>query len=379
MVMAKKKVGFQIFSNLILFYVFFGICLGLGYATVNRYDLRDTGVRDSRAYFEMADFSYAEMSPPYRYRVLTPSLAGVIQKGLSYVPLGTWSKVAFSFLIVNSFFMALAACILGRIALLVTGDQFVSILAPFVYLTAWPVVNLHLCGLVEAGEAFFFVTLIYLTLRNSWWATPIVICIGILAKETLAVFGIFYLIAYYVFQRIVEKRESSAPIIFIVINVLVAAATIQLVRTLIGGEVLQSRELSLNLDLVLRTPLGIFECISSHQLIYGLFVLLPIGLMGLKHIPRVFVVSSFLTGLFALVCGGYAHVGGSVDRSLFNVLGPVLAIAGAVFLVRVCQYVGGIARPNSLQDLPKNADNKNVKFREIQTDSVSRLHKKVER
>lgn len=347
MIMEKEKLRCRILSNLVLFYVFFGICLGFGYATLNRYDLRDTGVRDSRAYLKMMDFN-KDVSPPYRYRVLTPSIAGIIKKGLSHIPLGTWNKSFLSLLIVNSFFMALAACILGRIALLVTRDRHVSILAPFMYLTAWPAVNQHLCALVEAGEAFFFIMLIYLTCRNKWWVTPIVICIGILGKETLAVFGICYLMTYYAFQRIVEKRKSFSPIIFIVINILVAIATIQIVRTLIGGGVLQSRELSINLDLLLLTPRGIFECISSHHLVYVFFVLLPIGLMGLKHIPRGFLVSSLLTGLFVLVCGGYAHVGGSVDRSLFNVLGPVFAISCAVSLVWVCQYVGGVANTNSL-------------------------------
>ena len=61
-------------SRALLWALFASISMGLGYATLNRYDPRGAGRGDVWFYVSMANRQYAEVESPYRWRVLTPSV-----------------------------------------------------------------------------------------------------------------------------------------------------------------------------------------------------------------------------------------------------------------------------------------------------------------
>src|SRR5947208_11756732 len=63
-------------ENCVLWLVFFLICLGLGYPTLNRYDPRKTGgLSDTTTYYELAARGPANADPQNRYRLLIQLLA----------------------------------------------------------------------------------------------------------------------------------------------------------------------------------------------------------------------------------------------------------------------------------------------------------------
>ena len=63
-------------KNCVLWLVFFFICLGLGYPTLNRYDPRNTGgLSDTTTYYQLAVEGPANADAQNRYRLLIPLLA----------------------------------------------------------------------------------------------------------------------------------------------------------------------------------------------------------------------------------------------------------------------------------------------------------------
>ena len=85
--------------RVILWALFFLICLGLGYPTLNRYDPRIApGVADSEGYYSMVIGTTG--AGDESHRVLVPYLARPIY-WLSNNRTHTWSPVFFALLVVN--------------------------------------------------------------------------------------------------------------------------------------------------------------------------------------------------------------------------------------------------------------------------------------
>ena len=70
---------------------------------------------------------------------------------------------------------------------------------------------------------------------------------------------------------------------------------------------------------------------------YVLAWLLPLGLCRLKHLPREWVVSSFITALVAMGFTVYHNnardAGPAVARPIFSIAGPLLSVSVALLIV----------------------------------------------
>ena len=136
-------------TSLWLCFLFSLTCFSLGYATLNRYDPSLTrGVGDSQQYFLMTKFDYSEVASPYRFRVLTPTLAGLLVPILSRLPHHSWNVTSLALLMINSLFVSLSAIILFQLTTQVGGSGPTALIASFLYITCFPVPNGHLAGLV---------------------------------------------------------------------------------------------------------------------------------------------------------------------------------------------------------------------------------------
>jgi hypothetical protein len=65
---------------------------------------------------------------------------------------------------------------------------------------------------------------------------------------------------------------------------------------------------------------------------YAFIWLAPLGIWRLNRLPRPWVTASLVTTLFALFMAVLSHLGGTVNRAVFNVIGPVLSVSTAIFL-----------------------------------------------
>ena len=79
---------------------------------------------------------------------------------------------------------------------------------------------------------------------------------------------------------------------------------------------------------------GLRGCVVDHTFWYIFIWLLPLGLLGLRRLPRPWLVATAVAFCGALALGAYNDARGNTSRALFNVAGPVLSLSAAVFLVR---------------------------------------------
>ncbi len=145
------------FEHVTLWPMFFIICFGLGYASLNRYDPpHASGLSDSAQYFRLVVDGPDAAEGHWRYRVLVPYLAKPIYHAAAG-HLGTWNPVSFSLLMVDSAFCASSVMVLIWIAQEFGFSWATGLIAAFCYLLNFEIANFQLAGMVDAGEAFLMV------------------------------------------------------------------------------------------------------------------------------------------------------------------------------------------------------------------------------
>src|ERR1700693_2652549 len=97
-------------KSLLLWGVFFLMCLGLGYPTLNRYDPRKL-LPDSASYAKLVTEGPGAVRDPFRFRVLEPYLVRPFY-ALAQGHVGSWDALLFGFLVVNSLLVASNAFLL---------------------------------------------------------------------------------------------------------------------------------------------------------------------------------------------------------------------------------------------------------------------------
>ncbi|PYU86848.1 MAG: hypothetical protein DMG08_29140, partial [Acidobacteria bacterium] len=99
-------------KGILLWFVFFVICWGLGYPTLNRYDPRAaSGTGDSVIYHDLVTGGPKESMGFRAYRLLVPNVARPFYH-LAAGRVGSWDPVFLSLLIANAMFCSTTACLL---------------------------------------------------------------------------------------------------------------------------------------------------------------------------------------------------------------------------------------------------------------------------
>jgi hypothetical protein len=78
----------------------------------------------------------------------------------------------------------------------------------------------------------------------------------------------------------------------------------------------------------------LIRALSSRSFWYVFIWLLPLGLAGIKRLPRAWVIASIVGAAMALIMGVYRNIEGNMARPLFDVLGPMLSLSVALWLSR---------------------------------------------
>ena len=145
------KIGLR--KTILLWFLFFGICWGLGYPTLSRYEPRGAaGTGDSATYYDLVTGRPQESLGFRGYRLLVPSVARPFYH-LAAGRVRTWDPVLLSLLIANALFCSTTACLLVSLGRRLAGDYSVALLGAALYLLNFTVSNSQLSGMVDSGEA----------------------------------------------------------------------------------------------------------------------------------------------------------------------------------------------------------------------------------
>lgn len=318
------------------------IAAGLGYATLNRYDPR-SAVPDAAIYARIAANGPGAVETPLRFRVLVPYLAHTVSV-VAQNHTGSWDPLIFSFLLVNACFVASTAYLIFCMGLRLVETSAIALLAATLYLLNFAVANVQLAALVDSAEACFLMAVVAVIIRERWFWLPLVGILGTLSKESFVPFSIVMAVAWW----LSAERKNSRPAFWIALTALLEMATLVIIQSRISGRLVLPWTFVSSMSSPTSYPSNLWHSLADRDSWYILVWLLPLGLAGLKRMPREWKLSAG-AGVFAAIALNAYHStvgggGGGLGRYVFNVAAPLLSLSAALFLA---QWLSVRERPKS--------------------------------
>src|SRR6266702_2305524 len=274
----------------ILWLLFFLICLGLWYPTLKRYDpARAEGLTDAIVYRQMVLGSlgprpHAEV---FAGRILVPGTAQIFYRTIG-ARIRSVDPITLSLLLAASIFCAMTGVLLVMLSRHLTGNAGVA-----------------LCGIG-----------------------------GALAKETFVPFAAIFAMTWW----IVEERHAARRFVTlgrIAFMILLSVATLIAVRSVLFGHIVWPWQIAAALNAGTGFLSSLVRCLSDRSFWYVFIWLLPLGILGVRSVPRAWRWPAATTCLCALLLGAYNDMGGTVARPIFNIAGAMLSFSVAVLLTRM--------------------------------------------
>lgn len=316
-----------------LFCLFLLIAWGLGYPTLNRYDPRQTpGLTDVRIYAALVTGAPTLDAGHLRFRVLVPWVARPFYQ-LAKGRFGSWDPVMFGLLVADSLFVAATALVIVVLGTRKLDRYAVSLVASLLYLLNFAVPNLRLAGLVDAGEGFFLLALLWSLSELELWALPLVATLGALTKESFIPFSIVFMAAWWF---VVRNRLASPArsVIWIMTSWVVSLVAMTGLQWWIGGRFLSPVEFAAALHGNHDYMRHFVSSLWDRNFWYVFLWLLPAGIPNLRRFPKSWLIPTGAASAMAFVLDGYyGGAPGTVGRALFSMAGPVLSLSSASILV----------------------------------------------
>ncbi|HKU28408.1 MAG TPA: hypothetical protein VJQ54_23270 [Candidatus Sulfotelmatobacter sp.] len=323
--------------------LFFLIAAGLGYATLNRYDPR-VAVPDAAIYARIATNGPGAVQTALRFRILVPYLARMVS-AVARNHTGSWDPLIFSFLFVNACFVATTAYLIFGVALRLVEQPSIALLASALYLLNFAVANVQLAALVDSAEACFLMALVVAIIRERWFLLPLVGIVGTLSKESFVPFSIVMAVAWW----LAAARKNSRPAFWIALTALTEVATLVVLQSTISGRLALPWTFVSSMSSPTSYMSNLWHSLADRNSWYILIWLLPLGLAGLKPMPREWKASAGTGVAAAIILNAYHSTvgggGGGLGRYVFNVAGPLLSLSAAAFLAR---WLSTSERPKSI-------------------------------
>jgi len=328
-----------------LWLLFFLICMGLGYAPLNRYDPgRSAGTSDVPAYRDVVmglkSSRPLDGSGPYArlaqsenyYRVLVPLVARPFY-WLARGHVGTWDPALFGLLAANSIFTASTACLLVLIGCGLTLDFSTALLGATLLLLNFAVVNLNLTGLVDSAEGCFLLVTVWSLLNRRWFLLPLWGIAGALAKETFVPLSVMLAFGWWISE--VRRDRLQLPRLAWIFGLGAAGlATVTLGMSAVADGLVLPWRFAASMHAGGGFLTGLRGCLFDHTFWFVFVWLLPLGVLGLHMLPKPWVIAAAVAFSGALFLGAYNNAGDNTARALFNIAGPLLSLSVAIYLTR---------------------------------------------
>jgi hypothetical protein len=325
-----------------LFCIFFLIACGLGYPILNRYDPRQTpGLSDVRTYAALVTGTTvvdAEDMRFRRFRVLVPWIAKPFY-ALARGRVASWDPVMFGLLVADSLFVAATGVLIVLIGRRTLGNSAAGLVGALLYMVNFAVPNLRLVGLVDAGEGFFLLALLWSLSEFRLWLLPVIAVLGALTKESFIPFSIVLTCAWWLSTRTDRRSGSRIPshAAWIVASWIFGVAAMIALQWSITGNYVSP----LQFGSTLQRGGGQHFAVSlrDRNLWYIFLWLLPSAIPSLKRFPKSWLIPVGATCVMAFFLdtffGGTPAAGSAWGRALFSIAGPVLCLSSALTLLRI--------------------------------------------
>jgi hypothetical protein len=318
-------------------FLFFLISAGLGYPALNRYDPRKQ-LPDAAIYAQLATAGPSAVESHLRFRVLVPFLArGVLRICAGYT--GTWDPLILSFLLVNACFVATTAYLLLRVGTRLLDSRSVPLLGAALYLLNFAIANLHLAALVDSAEACLLMAIVASMFYGRWGLLPLWGILGTLAKESFVPFSIVMAISWWFAS---EQRRSRHVLISTAAMVFAEIATLVGLQSILSGHIVWPWNFALSMNSPTNYGTNLAHSLSDRNSWYILLWLLPLGLAGIKRLPRPWLIAAGMGTFAAVILNAYHSTvgggGGGIGRYIFDVAGPMLSLSAAAFLSDVNEF-----------------------------------------
>ncbi len=331
----------KLVTGTMLWSFFFLVCAGLGYPTLNRYDPGKANP-DAAEYLKMVR-SEGDVAIHFRHRVLVPYLARPIFRA-AVGRVGSWDPANFALLIVNSFFVSGTAFLLFVVVSRNVGSAHIALASSAIYLLNFAVPNLLLAGLVDSGEAFFLMALVWALSAEWFLLLSFILAFGSLAKETFLPFALVFAATWMV----TNSRQSALgkQMAWLMAAAVAGAASLTAALTLTNGHLLFPWTYAGMLRSSAASAATALAVLKDLNFWYVFAWLLPLGLFRLKWLPREWAMASFITSLVAIGFTAYhnnaGNAGPAAARPVFNIAGPLLSVSVALLIVDIAgrQWAG---------------------------------------
>ena len=307
---------------------FFFIAFGLGYPTLNRYDARTTD-GDVVSYYKTVVGQPPDAEDgPLAFRLLVPVVARPFYH-LAEGRLGTWNPVFFGLLVSNSIFTATAALFLLLIGFQLGAGSAMAWLGCTIFLLNFVVANFWLSGMVDSSEGCLLLAVAWCLFSDSWWALPFLGILCAMAKQSTVPFAVVFAAVWWFTTP--QPRRTTAQIALVAATGMTGMVALVLIYRAVAGQLLAPWTMAsfYNRGSYLE---NIKALVVEGRFWYAFIWLAPLGVWRLNRLPRQWVMASLATTLFALCMAVLSHLGGTVNRAVFNVAGPILSVSTAIFL-----------------------------------------------